>query len=187
MTTTAHLWAVAYDDVGRADQVREEITGLAWGPSEAGRYLTLLDVAVAVRHPDGSFTLNRERFPGVANLLGCTTAGFLAGLVMAAPLTGAAVGALVGGVGTAASAASAGISADFIREVEGLMKPGTSALFVLDDVGDLEAVLHTLRGLGGTVVKTNVDLERARLIQTTLASAAEGPCGPAGRSDHGNV
>ena len=27
----------------------------------------------------------------------------------------------------------------------------------------------TIRGLGGTVLKTNVDLERAKLIQTTLA------------------
>jgi uncharacterized membrane protein len=180
MTTTAHLWAVSYDDVGRADQVREEVRSLAWDPGEAGRYLTLLDIAVVVRHPDGSFTLNREPFPRVANVLGCTTVGFLAGLVLAAPLTGAAVGALVGAAGTAASAASAGISPDFIREVEGLMKPGTSALFVLDDVGDLEAVLHTLRGLGGTVLKTNVDLERARLIQSTLAAARADESKPAG-------
>ena len=173
MTTTAHLWAVAYDDVGRADQVREEICSLAWGPGEAGRYLSLLDVAVVVRHPDGSFTLNREPFPRVVNVLGCTTVGFLAGLVMAAPLTGAAVGALVGGVGSAASAASAGISADFIREVEGLMKPGTSALFVLDREGDMPAILQGIRGLGGTVLKTNVDLQRAQLIQSTLAAAGE--------------
>jgi uncharacterized membrane protein len=125
-----------------------------------------------VRHPDGSFTLDRKPFPGVANILGCTAVGFLAGLVVAAPLTGATIGALVGGAGTAASAASAGISADFVREVEGLMKPGTSALFVLDDQGDMEVILHTIQGLGGTVLKSNVDLERAKLIQSTLAAAA---------------
>ena len=48
----------------------------------------------------------------------------------------------------------------------------TSALFVLDDDGDMDVILHTIRGLGGTVVKTNVDLERARLIQSTLAAAS---------------
>jgi uncharacterized membrane protein len=64
-----------------------------------------------------------------------------------------------------------GISKDFIRDVEALMKPGSSALFVLDDDGDMEAILHTIQGLGGTVLKTNVDLERARLIQSTLAAA----------------
>lgn len=50
------------------------------------------------------------------------------------------------------------------------MKPGTSTLFVLDDEGDM--ILHGIRGLGGTVVKTNVDLERSKLIQSTLAAAS---------------
>jgi uncharacterized membrane protein len=171
MTTAAHLWAIGYDDMGRADQVRDEITRLGWGTGQAGKYLILLDVAVVVRHPDGSLTFNREPFSAVANILGCTALGFLAGLVLAAPLTGAAVGALLGSGGTAAKAA-VGISDDFVREVEGLMRPGTSALFVLDDEGDMEVILHTIRGLGGTVLQTNVDVERAKLIQSTLAAAA---------------
>src|SRR5262249_53617546 len=112
-------------------------------------------------------------FPGVANILGCTAVGFLAGLVLAAPLTGASIGALVGGAGTAALAAKVGIGGDFVQEVERLMKPGTSALFVLDDEGDMEGILHTIRGLGGTVLKTNVDVERAKLIQSTLAASTE--------------
>ena len=112
---------------------------------------------------------DRQPFPGVANIMVCTVVGFLAGLVVAAPLAGAAVGAVVGGAGTAASTAEAGIGDDFVREVQGLMKPGTSALFVLDDEGDMEVILHTIQGLGGTVLKTNVDLERAKLIQSTLA------------------
>jgi uncharacterized membrane protein len=49
------------------------------------------------------------------------------------------------------------------------MRPGTSALFVLDEEGDMDVILHVIRGLGGTVLKTNVDLERAKLIQSTLA------------------
>jgi uncharacterized membrane protein len=165
MTTTSHLWAIAYDDMERAEQVKDEITRLGWEQN----YLFLEDVAVVVRHPDGSFTFDRQRFPGAANILACTTVGFLAGLVVAAPLAGAAIGAALGGVGTAAAAASAGIANDFILDVAGLMKPGTSALFVLDAEGDMEMILHAIRGLGGTVVKTNVDLERAKLIQSTLA------------------
>jgi uncharacterized membrane protein len=78
----------------------------------------------------------------------------------------------VGGAGSAA-AAHMGISEDFIRDVEALMKPGTSALFVLDDAGDMEVILDKIQGLGGTVVKTNVDLEQAKLIQSTLAASAD--------------
>jgi uncharacterized membrane protein len=169
MSATAHLWAVGYDDMVRADQVRDEIARLGWGSGRAAKYLILLDLAVVVRHPDGSFTLDRKPFPGLANILACTGVGFLAGLVLAAPLTGASIGALLGSAGTAAS--RVGISEDFIRDVEALMKPATSALFVLDDDGDMEMILHTIQGLGGTVLKTNVDLERAKLIQSTLAAA----------------
>ena len=173
MTNGVHLWAVGYDDMDRADQVREEIIQLGWGPGQAGRYLILEDIAVVVRHPDGRFTLNRQPLPGFSNILGCTGVGFLAGLLLAAPTTGATVGALLGAVGTAATAAAAGISDDFIRAVEKLLKPGTSALFVLDDQGDMEVILHKIRGLGGTVLKTNVDLEHARLIQSALSASPD--------------
>jgi len=54
MSENGHLWAIAYDDVGRADQVRDEIKRLGWDK----HYLILVDVAVVVRHPDGSLTFN---------------------------------------------------------------------------------------------------------------------------------
>jgi uncharacterized membrane protein len=171
MTATAHLWAVGYDNMERADQAREEISRLGWGTGKGGKYLILLDLAVVVRHPDGSFTLDRQPFPHVVNVLASSVAGFLAGLLVAAPLTGTAVGAVAGGLGSAVAARSVGIEDDFVREVEGLIKPGTSALFVLDEAGDMDMILQTLRGLGGTVLRTNVDPQRARLIQSTLAAA----------------
>src|SRR5256886_7879199 len=165
MTKPGNLWAIGYDDMGRANQVCDEIISLGWHK----HYLILDDVAVVVRHPDGSFTLNREAFPAASNVLGCSVVEFLAGLVLGAPLSGATIGAMVGGAGTAISA-SVVIGDDFVREVKELMKPGTSAIFVLDDEGDMDVILHRIRGLGGTVLKTNVDLERARLIQSTLAA-----------------
>jgi uncharacterized membrane protein len=125
MSENSHLWAIAYDDVGRANEVREEIERLGWD----GHHLLLLDVAVVVRHADGTFTFNQEPFPTLRNILACSAVGFLAGLVVAAPLAGAAVGAFVSGLGSFATR-SVGIKDDFVREVEGLMKPGTSALFV---------------------------------------------------------
>ena len=172
MTTTAaaHLWAVGYDNMERADQVRDEVARLGWEAGQAAKYLLLLDLAVVVRHPDGSFTFDRKPFPAMANILACTGVGFLAGLVLAAPLAGAAIGALVGTAGTAA-ASHVGFSDDFIHNVKAMMKPGTSALFVLDKDVDMQVILHRIQGLGGTVLKTNVDLQRAKLIQSSLAAA----------------
>src|SRR5262249_42660895 len=102
MSTTTHLWAIGYDDMARADQVRDEIIELGWGAGKAAKYLILADIAVVVRHPDGSFTFDRKPFPGLANILASTGVGFLAGLVLAAPLTGATIGAVLGSAGSAA-------------------------------------------------------------------------------------
>jgi uncharacterized membrane protein len=178
MTTAAHLWAIGYDDMVRADRVRDQIAELGWGAGKAGKYLVLADIAVVVRHPDGSFTFDRRPFSGLASVLACTGVGFLAGLALATPLTGATLGALTGATmgalfgGADFVATQAGISQAFIREVEAMIKPGTSALFVLDEEVDMEVILHKIRGLGGTVLKTNVDLERAKLIQSTLAATS---------------
>ena len=170
MTSDEHLWAVAYDDTERANRVRDEIVRLGWDENR----LLLEDVAVVVRHPNGSYTLDRQPFPSAANVLGASAVGFIAGLVLGVPMIGAAIGAMVGGAGTALSVTSAGISKDFMAEAQEAMKPGTSALFVLDAGGDMEVILYAIRGLGGTVLKTNVDTERARLIQSTLAAPPSG-------------
>ena len=99
-----HLWAVGYDTMELANEVREKIVRLGWVENR----LLLGDVVVAVRHLDGSFTLDRERFPTGANIMGASAVGFLAGLVLGVPIVGAAIGAMVGGAGTAISAMSAG-------------------------------------------------------------------------------
>jgi uncharacterized membrane protein len=166
MTGSAHLWAIGYPDAGRAEQVRANIGALS-----ERHCLDLLETAVAVRFPDGSVTLDGIPFVPVRSPRGRPLASFLAGLALAAPpLTPAAVGALSSAVGVAP--ASVGISEDFVREVEALMAPESSVLFVLDRECDMAAILQGIRGLGGTVLKTNVDLERAKLIQSTLAAAA---------------
>ena len=162
MIRGVHFWIVGYDDIEQAEQVRAAIA--KFGESRA---LILLDTAVAVRYPDGSVTLDGEPLVSAPQLGRLTLASILAGLALGAPpLTGAEVGALM------SSSGSCGIDDAFIREVAALMKPGTSTLFVLDREVERSAILQGVRGLGGTVLKTNVDIERARLIQSTLAAVA---------------
>jgi uncharacterized membrane protein len=176
MTRCARLWAVGFDDRERSARFRDEIALLGWDK----HYLNLLDVAVAVRYPDGCLTLNGEPFPMVTNVAGHPLASILAALALGVPpMSGEAVSAVLGEFGTCAVAA--GISDDLVREVAGLIKPGTSVLFVRDDGCDIDAILPAIRGWGGTVLKTNVDLERAKLIQSTLADSA-GATRPLGHS-----
>jgi uncharacterized membrane protein len=159
---------VGFDSTGGATQLRDEITTLGWEKHQ----LNLLDVAVAERCADGSLTLNGEAFPERARTVRGTVAWLLAGLALGVPpLTGEAVGIYVDRTGGGAD--EVGISGTFVREVADLIQPGTSVLFVLDQEGDMDAIVHAIRGLGGTVLKTNVDLERARLIQSTLTASPD--------------
>jgi uncharacterized membrane protein len=81
----AHLWAIGYDDLGRAEQVRDEVGRLA-----ESRCLRLLDTVVVVRYPDRCVTLNGEPFVSVPHFRVHSFSGFLANLALGAPpLTGA--------------------------------------------------------------------------------------------------
>jgi uncharacterized membrane protein len=164
MPNTSHLWAVGYDHADRAAQVRRTVIGLA-GPEE---HLRLLDIVVVVRSGDGSFALDRESITPAKKGAGHGLVALLASFTLAAPaLTSDAVDAIFGPAGLGV-VSDLGIEEAFIRDVESLMKPATSALFVLDEERDMETTLSTIRGLGGTILRTNVDADRARLIQSTL-------------------
>jgi len=171
MGMNVHLWAIGFDNETRAAEVRSEIEELGWGPGRGGKYLLLLDDAVLVRHADGSLTFDRTPAPWRESLVVGAVTGWLLGLLLAAPLSGALCGGLLGAVGVAVLTARAGLSNDFVQDVERLLRPGASALLVADDVNSLDVIRHAIRGLGGRVLKTNVDPERARLIQETLAMA----------------
>ena len=162
MTKRGRLWAIGYEQVDRAAQMRDEIIKLG-----AQRCVVVLDTAVAVCYADGNVTLEGERFLGDINSRRHTFASFISAIALGVPpLTEAGVGALVRHKSAASDSV---IDENFVSDVEKLLKPGTSALFVLDQEGDMDALLHGIRGLGGKVLKTTVDLERAKLIQATLA------------------
>lgn len=168
MAESAHLWAIGFDDVDGADRFRNQITSLAT-PVPC---ILLCDLAVLVRNADGTYTLDRQPFPTDGNIPDGRTLGFLAGIALAVhPLTSTAVGDQLGLAGSSLSQA-VGIDDQFIREVQAMLKPGTSAILMLDIVRNLHATLQGITGIGGTILKTNVDLDRAKLIQSTLRAGS---------------
>jgi uncharacterized membrane protein len=165
MATAAHLWAVGYDDMDRAGQVREVIVALT-GPEH---YLRLLDVAILTRSADGSLTFNGKPFSASHHIVGNGTLGLLAGFALAVPmLSDEAVARLMDSTAPQLSN-SLGIDQKFKQEIASMIRPETSALLVLDVAENMNAILGRLQGLGGRILKTNVDIERANLVQSTLA------------------
>jgi uncharacterized membrane protein len=160
-----NLWALGYDDPTRAKAVRAEILRF-----ENIHGLHVIDAIAVTRLQDGSFTLERDDAPQMTTgVLGFGFLGFLIGLVVLEPLAGVAIAVTLGGL-SAVSARQIGIDDEFLNEVKELIKPGASALFLLTTTDNPEGVLHQIRGLGGTVLKTNVNAELAQQVQEALSA-----------------
>jgi uncharacterized membrane protein len=158
-----NLWAVGYDDPARAKAVRAEIMRL-----EHLYGLHVHDAIVVTRLQNGSFALERDGQPATtAGVLSFGFLGFLIGLVVLEPLAGAALGAALGGL-TATSAKQLGIDDGFLDEVKQLIKPDTSALFLLTKTDNPDAVARHISGLGGTILKTTVSPDLAKRVQDSL-------------------
>jgi uncharacterized membrane protein len=158
-----NLWALGYDDPTRAKEVRAEILRF-----ENIHGLHVIDAIAVTRLQDGSFTLQRDDAPTTTTgILGFGFLGLLIGLVVLEPLAGAAIAATLGGF-SVVSAGRIGIDDGFLNEVKELIKPGTSALFLLTKTDNPEGVLYHIRGLGGTVLKTNVHADLAQQVQEAL-------------------
>jgi uncharacterized membrane protein len=143
--------------------VRQNIIDLA----SDGNSVDLADVAVLECDQDASYTLDRQPLLQSGNIFSGSTIWFLAGLTLGIPFSGSVFNARLGTAWSNISG-NVGIDRKFISELKRLMKPGRSALFVVDRVGSLQKILRGIKSLGGTVLKTKADLERARVIQSTL-------------------
>jgi uncharacterized membrane protein len=169
MTSSAHLWAVGYDDSNRASQVQQVIASLG-GPEQS---LQLLEMAILTRLPDGSFLFNGKPFQTGHQAAHHGALGLLAGFALSVPLLSDEAVTRLFDSTVPEVAKTLGIDEKFKEEIGSMMRPGTCALLVLDVAQDMNVILSRLRGLGGTILKTNVDIERANLIQSTLAEKLE--------------
>jgi uncharacterized membrane protein len=164
MMHQGHLWAFGYDAPDRAEEIRTRINEIR----RNGHVLLVLDTAIVVRRSDGAVILDGEPLSTPHHGVRQGLSRFLAYFALAAPLF------TEGAVQECLDAASMESSDDevirdeFIRDVAAHLKPATSVLFLLDECRDIDAIVHEIRGMGGTVLKTNVDFTRARLIQSAL-------------------
>ena len=102
-----NLWAVGYDDPARARAraVRAEVSEF-----ESRYGLQVLDAVLAVRQPDGTFALERDRpLTAAGGAVGFGVLGLVVGLVLLEPLAAAALAAAAGGILTASARRVGGV------------------------------------------------------------------------------
>jgi uncharacterized membrane protein len=158
------LIVIAYDDPFKAEEIRTKLRKM-----QKEYLIDLEDAVVAVKNDAGKVKLHQ-----MYNLtaMGAVSGGFsgsLIGLIFLNPLLGMAVGAGAGAVSGALT--DVGISNDFMKQLAGSFKNGSSLLFVLVRKVTADKVLAELQGTGGKVIKTSLTHEQEGKLQAAIDAA----------------
>src|SRR5262249_35887086 len=158
------LVVVGYDDQFKAEEVRLTLLKL-----QKDYLLDLEDAVVAVKDSQGKVKLHQAVNLTAAGAVSGGFWGSLIGLLFLNPLLGLALGATAGAVSGALT--DVGIDDNFMKELAGTMKPGSSTLFVLVRKATSDKVLDELKGTGGTVLKTSLSHDDEAKLQAALSAA----------------
>ena len=157
----ADLIAIGYDDETTAAEAMRTAEDLA-----ADLIIQPDQIAAIVRHKDGKFQVitNHHEVGGGAAWGGFW--GLLFGLLFFVPVLGFAVGAGVGAM--MGKLAKAGIDKEFEERVRDMLRPGTSALFLVVENVTPDKAIAALSRHGGTVLKSSLSKETETLLQEEL-------------------
>jgi uncharacterized membrane protein len=162
----ATLIAIGYPDEATAEAAEQTAQGLA-------RDLLIQPDAIAVvsRSADGSFKVNtRHHAVGGGASYGMFW-GLLFGMLFFIPFLGMAVGAGLGAL--MGKVAKTGINKEFQEQVREVLKPGTSALFLILEQATTDKAVEALQQYGGTVLKTNLSHADEAALQEALHGNTE--------------
>lgn len=154
-----HAWVVDLDDavaVYRDDRGKLRVDesyqmtarrGAAWG----ALWGSLIGAALAI--------------PFAAGPIG---AAAVAETLAVGATAGGAINAAIGAVEAGSCKEEFGIREDFIKEIQGMVQAGDSAILALLRTADPVEVAEQFRGYGGTVLQTTLSKEQAAKVQFVL-------------------
>lgn len=163
------LVAIGYPDETTATAAAEEAHRLA-------RDLIIEPDAIAAirRDVDGKFHVHTSHQPVGGGASWGLFWGLLFGMIFFVPFLGMAVGAGLGAL--MGKVAKSGIDKNFQDQVRDLVKPGTSALFLVLGKVTPDKAVDALRPFGGTVLKSSLSKQAEADLQEALhgSRATEG-------------
>jgi uncharacterized membrane protein len=162
----ATLIAIGYDSEGTATEAAAEVGRL--------RHDLVIEpdaVAVISRDGQGEYHVTTNHHPvGVGASWGVFW-GLLFGVLFFVPVFGLAVGAGLGAL--FGKIEKSGIDKEFAQQVRDMVKPGTSALFLVIERATPEEATAALSKYGGTVLRSSLSDEQQRELQEALHGGAQ--------------
>ena len=158
----SNLVAIAYDDLGTAQQVVSNL-----GRAQAGHEIELDDLVIVERREDGKVKLHQPSMAG-AGAAGGALWGGLIGLIFLMPLFGMAIGAASGAA--AGALTDAGVDDKFMKELGEQLTPGSAAIIALVRRVTMDKVLEGIQ-IPGRVIQTSLDNEAEQRLSEALEAA----------------
>jgi len=163
----ADLIAIGYPDEATAAAAADEARRLAHD-------LIIQPDAIAVisRDQDGEYHVTTNHHMVGAGATWGMFWGLLFGLLFFIPVFGMAIGAGMGALMGELTKSS--IDKQFQEQVRDMVKPGTSALFLMLEKVTPDKAVEAMSKYGGTVLKTSLSKEDEKELQDALHGASEG-------------
>ena len=157
----ADLIAIGYDDENTAAQAGDEARRLA-------KDLIIEADAIAVirRDAEGKYHVTTTHHPVGTGATWGMFWGLLFGMLFFVPVFGMAFGAGWGAL--MGKITKSGISKEFQDQVRDLVKPGTSALFLVVEKVTPDKAVDALSKFGGTVLKSSLSKDAEQELQAEL-------------------
>jgi len=157
----ADLIAIGYPDETTADAAADEARRLA-------RDLIIEPDAIAAiaRDTEGKYHVRTSHHAVGAGATWGMFWGLLFGLLFFIPFFGLAIGAGMGAL--MGKVTKSGIDREFQDQVRGLLKPGTSALFMMVEKVTPDKATEALSQFGGTVLKSSLSKQGEADLQDAL-------------------
>ena len=155
------LIAIGYPDMTTADAAAAEAHRLA-----QDLIIQPDAIAVIIRDNDGSYHVHTTQQGAGGGAVWGMFWGFLFGLLFFVPVFGMAMGAGMGAL--MGKLAKTSIDKQFQEQVRDMLKPGTSALFLMVEKVTPDKAVEAMSKYGGTVLKTSLSTEDERALQDAL-------------------
>jgi uncharacterized membrane protein len=167
----ADLIAIGYPDETTALDAQKEAERLA-----ADLIIQADAIAAIIRDKDGKYKVTTNHHAvGTGTVWGMWW-GLLFGLLFFVPVFGLAIGAGLGAL--FGKLEKIGIDKEFQEQVRAMLKPGTSALFLVLEKVTPDKAIEGLGKFGGTVLKTSLSEETEKELQAELSGTeAKQPVG----------
>ncbi len=158
----SNIIALAFEGEETAQGMLNDLEKL----QEQGK-IEILDAVVASRGKGKRIEVKQTQSEKGKYAARGTGIGFLAGLLLGGPILGAAGGAAVGAV--TGSMKDVGIDDDFIEQISSGLQPNTSAIFLMTQNADMEAIEAYLKPYKARVLSTTLSPESEAKLKQLLS------------------